>query len=491
MGITGGTKQFVYKSQPLPTIRGLKVATETLRDWKAEATRVFPDRNGCFILDASIFSNKAMSPQEIVDRLLDFLLEGMDVIIGCDNTDATSPGKREAVNRERIREMERKKDPENPDNTRPHTMLYNSLNRAVEILRSSGKLDAEGTGQIYIEKGVYQADYLIAGKVVHNLADIIGTTDGDFMSLLGPWCVFVEQIKGNTFRLLSPSKATLERVLDTVSKEIGVTIGIETPLPKYPLFDDPCLPYRILIAVFLGSDVDPGGIDGATVKAIWDALHQEYDGDVSESLKDGDVPEFLKKGAWLLDRFTNKEKNPKCQCTKDEVRVLVSALMDEPIREMEGRYDYLEIPRRLHYYVRKYRKEGDDRISIEEEEESSVVVERCPGVDGSLGHYCVRGEGALRMCKGKCRKIYCRLCFVDKNPETALCVNCWEPTEEERRQFYRSPVMENLTERIPRNRAERDAFINSPEVAAFIARNRPTDEELERARKFRSRTRPK
>lgn len=256
-------------------------------------------------------------------------------------------------------------------------------------------------GGIRCKTADYQADSRIAYEAIHKNADIILANDGDYPVLVGENCLMMSSFK------YIPSNACIKKI-ELQSGYLGIIekareaakIATSTfKKAKNPILDslsDPRM--RCLIAVGLGCDTYPGGIQGLGLATVAQKLplHSTYPS--------------------LLTYFDSFDTSP----GKDTLHTFVDALMYEVVMT-EPRCYLFHRPATVPKYLEAF------AVAPGLVHPGPNVV-TCPGNNAIHPHDYLETEGCR--CCTVCKGAYCRFCVVnaDANANAQLPSKDWVPT---------------------------------------------------------------
>jgi hypothetical protein len=117
--------------------------------------------------------------------------------------------------------------------------------------------------EICVIQAKYQADTLMALRMINFDTDIILANDSDQASILGTECICIKsfvlkeirkKVTINNFEIFTACKVTMQTICEYINLPYPNKLINE---PKYPLFDNILCPrIRCLIAVAIGCDVN-------------------------------------------------------------------------------------------------------------------------------------------------------------------------------------------------------------------------------------------
>jgi hypothetical protein len=298
-------------------------------------------------------------------------------------------------------------------------------------------------GKIFVIQAEFQADAVMAHRLVNKISDIVLCADSDLASLTGEECVSIKDFKYSNKEITQievffafESTMLKTRTLLLIDED---TPNITINNPECPIFDEiKSFQLRALISVGLGCDVFTFGIKFLK-KADLNAMVKSR----MESVKDplvlfDEVVSFLFEKYWKQQRTNSSDPNIKLE-TKTQftnaINIFVQSIIYEPanyntpyneiaVDNNQNIYIYNNVPRTLHRYVEAFARGniGEDagQSSIYGDEDSLCT---CVG-PGNGKHLFLKFEG-VSLCQN-CNRSCCYSCiFGATQLQPTHCIDCF------------------------------------------------------------------
>ena len=275
---------------------------------------------------------------------------------------------------------------------------------------------SEEKGNITMEIAPTQADPCLAKMAVDGEIDAIISGDSDFAVYVGPGgCngmadIMLKDVKLSMIKepvqsckLYTGQKAVADQIEAILQPKIDRSPFDNGRVPQYPLFSgqkDPMV--RALIALLVGCDACPGGVDGMGPKVAHELLTK------NSSLS----------GTVLHDKLAEFISSSKNARIKEKTAVMAAAKSILYERTNHG-YIY-DAPAQFERYIREFADEGTKIVD-------GPAIITCNGYC-TKPHLFLEAEGTFP-CE-ICRQITCRFCHMREDEEDGMdgsrliCLSC-------------------------------------------------------------------
>ena len=406
-----------------------------LRDIDEEGQQQRSERRLKVAIDANLVGYKyvhdrsAFEPDGAVAHIAKaFADRHIDVVVFCDHPTERHPSKRASCKRQA--EKERQQIDLLIARTQLHSLLsvqsdsadhttsIHKLQKRIRKLENALKrrlpsnfceklqdfiagYDSEGKGDISIKVAPTQADPCLAQLAVAGEIDAIISGDSDFCVYVGPngqggfadimlkdltLTIRNEPIKG--CKVCTGQKAVADRIESILCPKLGHSPfekRFNGRVPQYPVFSgivDPMI--RALLAMLVGCDACPGGVNNKGPKAALELLKKH------DALSGPDLHTALAQDISTMAGAVVKDK--------DAVLCLAKSIL----YEKTGRGYVHGPPDMLERYLADFASEGTMLVD-------GPLVETCKGCCGKL-HPFLQAEG-IHECNG-CKHLLCHFCFI-------------------------------------------------------------------------------
>jgi hypothetical protein len=298
-------------------------------------------------------------------------------------------------------------------------------------------------GKLFVIQAEFQADAVLAYRLVNKISDIALCADSDLASLAGEECV---SIKDLTYTNKEITQIELFFAFESTMLKVKNLLHIDEDTPNItinnaecPIFDGVKSPQlRALSSVGLGCDVFTFGIKYLK-KAELNAMLKSR----MESVKDSlvlfnEVVSFLFEQYWKQQRPISVDPNIKMQTKKqftDAINIFVQSIIFEPanyntpysevaVDNSHSIYIYNNVPTTLHRYIEAFARgnigDKDGQISIYGNDDCLCT---CVG-PGNGQHIFLKFEGVLH-CKN-CARTCCYSCIYGETQlQPTHCIDCF------------------------------------------------------------------
>lgn len=388
------------------------------------------------VIDANLVAYKHISNKsaimpdgcvEIIAR--GFSENGIDVTIISDHPTKRHPSKRATCMRQgdkekaSIRRIKARMELEALLNIPPESRDHEAVKKLQTKIRSNENIenrklppdfvekldafvesyDSEGKGNITNEQAPTQADPCAAKEAIESTADAIISGDSDFQMYVGPSGIdgfadlMLKDMKLNSrtgsivsCKVVTGQKAVADRIDEILSPRLQKSAfkGGDAKVPTNPIFDgerDPMV--RALLAMAVGCDACPGGVDGMGPQKALDLLNQVNKNLSGEALHD-------KLAEVISSIRTARVKD------KDAVLCLAKSMLYE---KTNHGYMYDE-PAELEQYIADFAAENTVIVDGPE-------IATCKGCNG-ISHPFLASE-EVKSC-AQCKAVLCRFCGIDE-----------------------------------------------------------------------------
>ena len=274
---------------------------------------------------------------------------------------------------------------------------------------SAGTPGSIGGGYVStVKTAEFQADSLMCGIYLSGQCQLIQSADADFVMFLGDECVTIKDCKGEKLTLSSTSKQTLDDVISCLKEESQSKV--EWKVPPHPVFEGITdMKTRALIAVIIGCDVCPGGVDGIGPKVVDDKLKEMKEKNKNEDTGSNNVSVYDELMKWAVEK-SKPRKNEDPQFNEEVLTTFVNAIIYEPTNELgtdnrfvDNRTYMKDVPTHLPQYLSEFKS-------------SSTTIEKGPDILQCKGACCNSSHPFLAAVTHHtcpvCKDIVCGLCTM-------------------------------------------------------------------------------
>ena len=270
-----------------------------------------------------------------------------------------------------------------------------------------------------VQTAEFQADSLMCGIYLSKGCQLIESNDADYVIFLGDSCIAIKEYTAKKVVLSSTSKQTLEDAVSCLSDESKKKV--KWTHPKHPIFEGITdMRTRILIAVIIGCDVCPGGVNGIGPSKVEEKMKQ-IQSSCSHDMSTSEVSMYDELLKWAVDfQLTYPKKSTTPQYNKEIINTFVDGVIYEPTNELSS--DGVSIRR-------TYMQDEPSTLPkyLEQFKSSTTVIEDGPEVKRCKGSCCNSSHNFLGAVTHHtcpvCKETVCKLCCaqVEKIPHCQDC----------------------------------------------------------------------
>ena len=196
-------------------------------------------------------------------------------------------------------------------------------------------------GKFFVIKSKFQADSVIAQRLVNGISDIAFCNDSDLATLAGKECISISRYKISSKKINNIEIfVACESAISLIKKWLAIndrTHDITIELSVCPVFDGvDCPRCRALIAVSLGCDVYPSGVRMLKKAELYSVISENIQNNADSIELYNKIFEFVFQVHWK----PNKKKNISVEYISDmnearikfrsRVNIFVDAILFEP-----------------------------------------------------------------------------------------------------------------------------------------------------------------
>jgi len=293
-------------------------------------------------------------------------------------------------------------------------MIQNTILIKKRTLRSAHTPKEVGGGYVgRVKTAEFQADSLMCGVYLSKGCQLIESNDADYVIFLGDSCIAIKEYTAKKVVLSSTSKQTLEDAVSCLSDESKKKV--KWTHPENPIFEGITdMRTRILIAVIVGCDVCPGGVNGIGPSKVEEKMKQ-IQSSCSHDMSTSEVSMYDELLKWAVDfQLTYPKKSTTPQYSKEIITTLVDAVIYEPTNELSS--DGVS--------MRTYMQDEPSTLPkyLEQFKSSATVIDDGPEVKRCKGSCCNSAHNFLAAVTHHtcpvCKEIVCKLCCGNVDTET-------------------------------------------------------------------------
>ena len=250
-------------------------------------------------------------------------------------------------------------------------------------------------------RNAFQADTMMAYRVMKGDTDMVYSNDSVFRVYLGPEFCYIKfanmKTKDANFDFAGVGNELMTKIENALNHETNIFYK----KAEHPVLATQDQILRSFIAIILGADLYKAGVLGVGTAEVFKFVKEEKLFELTPNEAHEKIIDYILK--------KSRKKN---NLTEDDIRTLSSALLCEPIVESnevldKSKWSYLYgKPSSLPTYLKNFKHQDDDEILIV----SGPSCITCPGIPGhNKSHSFLAFEG-MAQCS-LCSMTLCRTCY--------------------------------------------------------------------------------
>ena len=313
--------------------------------------------------------------------------------------------------------------------------FFNNIKNAIELIPI--KMKGNRNGSITVIRSKFQADSVLAHRIMNQESEIILCSDSDLAALAGSHCIGIKNFRYNEknkteklsdIQIFTPTTSTLDRIIEVISLNPESDRIIKS---KYNIFEEvEDIRIRGLLAIGLGCDVYLEGIPqigkGTLKKFVDKQKTLTFDCIINfyYSYEIKNTQRINKKNKKNNDDNFIEIQTIDKDIFIDAMNIYVDSFIYEPINYYKSIVYYDEAPKfiiqnpnRLHEYIKDFGACNNDILIYE----SKNKLLTCTGV-GSGDHIFLSYEKQYNCIY--CHNLICKHCTITED-NTDYCYQCF------------------------------------------------------------------